>query len=252
MEHNGLAGQLGRIVLGEGDINILLLAGLHADQLILEAGDKAAGTDLQIKGIALAALESNAVVKALKVDVGGVALLDGALHCHQTAVAVSHLLETGVHVGGHDLHLSLNGLQALVLAQFHLGIHGDSALKHGAFLADALDLHLGIANDLQLLLVHGALVSVGQNGVDGFLIKDLGAVHALDHLAGRLAGTEAGNVHLTAHLQIRLVDGGLELLGAHLDGQSDSALFQFFAAFDSHCCFSSSIHLCCDGIRIQY
>ena len=242
MEHNGLAGQLGRVVLGEGDINILLLAGLHADQLILEAGNKAAGTDLQIKGIALAALESNAVVKALKVDVGGVALLDGALHCHQTAVAVSHLLETGVHVGGHDLHLSLNGLQALVLAQFHLGIHGDSALKHGAFLADALDLHLGIANDLQLLLVHGALVSVRQNGVDGFLIKDLGAVHALDHLAGSLAGAEAGNADLGPLLQVRLVDGGLKGGGICFDGQCDLALVQSFTGFYTHFDFSSVQH----------
>ena len=244
VEHHRLAGQLGSIVLGEGDVDILLLTGLHADQLILEAGDEAAGADLQIKGLALAALEGHALVEALEVDVGGVALLDGALHHHQTAVAVGHLLETGIHVGGHDLDLGLHGLKTLVLAQLHLGIHGDGALEGGAFLAHVLDLYLGIAHDLQLLLVHGALISVGQNGVDSFLIKDLGAVHALDYLAGSLAGTEAGNIHLTAHLQIRLVDGGLELLGAHLDGQSDSALLQFFAAFDSHCCFSSSLHLC--------
>ena len=252
VEHHGLAGQLGGVVLGEGDVDVLLLAGLHADELILEAGNEAAGADLQIKSLALAAVEGHALVKALEVDVGGVALLDSALHDHQTAVAVGHFLQAGVHVGGHDLDLSLHGLEPLVLAQLNLGIHSDGALEGRAFLAHALDLHLGITNDLQLLLVHGALVSVGQNGVDGFLIKDLGAVHALDHLAGSLAGTEAGNIHLAAHLQIRLVDGGLELLGAHLDGQSDSALLQFFAAFDSHCCFSSSLHLCCDGIRLQF
>ena len=92
MEHNGLAGQLGGIVFGEGDVDILLLTGLHADELILKAGDKAAGADLQIEVLALAAVESHAVVEALEVDGGGVALLHGTLHAHQTAVALGHLL----------------------------------------------------------------------------------------------------------------------------------------------------------------
>ena len=63
---------------------ILLLAGLHADDLILKAGDKAAGAELEVEVLTLAALEGNAVVEALKVDVGGVALLGGALDAHET------------------------------------------------------------------------------------------------------------------------------------------------------------------------
>mgnify|MGYP007003604533 CR=1 FL=1 len=43
-------------------------------RLILKAGDKAAGADLQIEVFALAAVESHAVVEALEVDGGGVAL----------------------------------------------------------------------------------------------------------------------------------------------------------------------------------
>ena len=75
------------VVLGEGDVDILLLAGLHADQLVLETGDKATGADLKIKVLALAAIERLAVVKALKIDIRGVALLHGAVHGDQTAVA---------------------------------------------------------------------------------------------------------------------------------------------------------------------
>ena len=234
MEHHGLAGQLGGVVLREGDVDVLLLAGLHADKLLLEAGHEAAGADLQIEILALAAVEGHAVVEALEVDVGGIALLDGALHGHQTAVAVSHLLQTCVDVGSGHLDLRLGGLQPLVLAQLHLGIHGHGALEHHAVLGAGLQLHLGIAHRLQTLFLHSGLVGIGQDDIHSLLIEDLCAVHLLDDLAGGLADTEAGYVDLTAHLQIRLVDGGLELLGARLDGQSDSALLQFLAAFHSH------------------
>ena len=113
----GLPASSAGVVLGEGDVDVLLLAGLHADDLILEAGDKAAGAELEVEVLTLAALEGNAVVEALKVDVGGVALLGGAVHAHETAVAVGHLLQAGVDVGGHDLDLGLGGLKALVLAR---------------------------------------------------------------------------------------------------------------------------------------
>ena len=234
MEDHGLAGQLGGIVLGEGDVDVLLLAGLHADELILKARHEAAGADLQIEIFTLTAVEGHAVVEALEVDVGGVALLHGALHGHQTTVAVGHLLQAGVDVGGDHLDLRLGGLQALVLAQLHLGIHGHGALEHHAVLGAGLQLHLGITHHFQLLLLHGRLVGVGQDDIDSLLVEDLSAVHLLDDLAGGLADTEAGYVDLTAHLQIRLIDGGLELLGARLDGQSNSAFLQFLTAFHSH------------------
>ena len=242
MEDDGLAGELGGVVLGESDVDVLLLTGLHADDLILEAGDKAAGAELEVEVLTLAALEGNAVVEALKVDVGGVALLGGAIDAHETAVAVGHLLQAGVDVRGHDLDLGLGGLKALVLAELDLGIDGDGALEHDALLAAGIQLHLGIADDLQLLLLHGALVGVGQNDIHGLLIEHLGAVHALDHLAGSLAGAEAGHVDLAAHLEICLVQGGLKILGADLDGQQDLAVFQFFTGFDTHFVFSSVQH----------
>ena len=242
MEDHGLAGQLRRVVLGEGNVDILLLAGLHADQLVLETGDKAAGADLQIEVFALAAVESHAVVEALEVDGGGVALLHGAVHGDQTAVAVRHLFQPSVHIGSSHLDLRLRRLQALVLAQLHLRVYGHGALEHHTVLGAALQLHLGIADDLQLLLLHGGLIGVGQQDVHCFFIEDLCAVHALDHLAGSLAGAEAGNADLGPLLQVRLVDGGLKGGGICFDGQCDLALVQFFTGFYTHFDFSSVQH----------
>ena len=92
MEYHRLTGKLRSVVLGEGDVNVLLLAHLHAHELILKTGHEAAGANLQVKILALAAIEGHAVVKALKVDVGGIALLYSALHAHQAAVALGHFL----------------------------------------------------------------------------------------------------------------------------------------------------------------
>ena len=80
LEGRGLAGQLlGVVVLGERDLDGLLVAGLRADELILEAGDERAGAEVEVVLLRLAALKRLAVDKALEVDDNGVAVLCFAL-----------------------------------------------------------------------------------------------------------------------------------------------------------------------------
>ena len=98
------------------------------------------------------------------------------------------------------------------------------------------------AHSLQTLLLHGVLIGVGQKDIHCFFIEDLCAVHALDHLAGSLAGAEAGNAELAALLQVSLVDGGLKGGGICFNGQCDLALVQFFTGFYTHFDFSSVQH----------
>ena len=234
MEDHGLAGQLGGVILGESDVDVLLLTGLHADDLIFKTGHEAAGAQLQVVTLALAAVKGHATRKALEVDVGGVTLLGSPVHADKAAVTVGHFIQAGVHIGSHHFDLRLGSLQALVLAQLYLGVHGHGALEGAALGVHALQLHLGIAHHVQLLLRHGGLIGVGQHDIHGFLIKDLCAVHLLDDLARRLAGAEAGHVDLAAHLQIRLVDSGLKLLSADGNGQCHSALLYLLAALDIH------------------
>jgi len=47
----------------------------------------------------LAALESLAIHKALEVDVGGVAVLSLTVAGQQTAIAVLHTFDLGIHIG---------------------------------------------------------------------------------------------------------------------------------------------------------
>ncbi len=68
LEGGVLAGELGGVLLGEGHVDFSVLAGLHADELILEAGDEHAGADLEGVVLGLAAVEGHSVDEALEVD----------------------------------------------------------------------------------------------------------------------------------------------------------------------------------------
>ena len=103
----------------------------------------------------------------------------------------------------------------------------------------ALDLHRGIAHHLELLLLHGSLIGLGERDIDCLFEKHLCAVHPLDDLPGGLARAEARHVDLLAHLLICLFDGSLKLRCTDLDGQNDLALFDLFAAFHTHLVYSS-------------
>ena len=104
------------VVLRESDVDVLLVACLHAGDLLLKAGNKAVGPQLQAVVLPLAAVKRLSLQESLEVDDGGVALLGLPLHGHQAGVPVAELLEALVHVGGADLYLFLLGGQALVLA----------------------------------------------------------------------------------------------------------------------------------------
>ena len=236
MEDDLLAGQILVIILGEGDVEILLLTGLHADDLILKAGNEAAGTELELVVLALAALERLAIVEAFEVDDGDVALLGLAVNRDEAGVALGHLVQALLNVVSADLDLFLLRGQALVLAELDLGIHGNGRLEGEAVLVDLVvhDLDLGIADNVEAALADGLRICLGQGDVNGIAVENARAVELFDHLAGGLAGAEAGNAELAAGLGVGLGNGGFKFLRADLDGHRDSALFQLFNIFDSH------------------
>ena len=81
-----------------------------ADDLLLEAGDEGAAAQHQRVVLSLAALESNAINEALKVDIHGVTVLGLALTGQQTAVAVLHALDLSVNIGLiHSLDIFVDG-----------------------------------------------------------------------------------------------------------------------------------------------
>ena len=222
MEHDGLTGQILVVVLGEGDVDVLLLAGAHADHLLLKAGDKLSGAKLQVEVLALAALEGNAIVEALEVDVGGVAHLGGTLHGLRGGHILGHTVQFGLHLLVGNSGLSLLHLQALVLAQRNLGVDfSGQGQGHAAVLANLHIGQAGTADGLQaLLLRNGKVINLGENLFQTVFVENVSAVHGLDHLPGGLALTEAGNHDLLTSLEVGFVDTGLHqiLVDLHNDG----------------------------------
>ena len=62
LEYHRLAGELLRMVFfGEGDVNVKLLLGAVAGDLLFKSGDKLAGSQLERIALALSAVKGNAV-----------------------------------------------------------------------------------------------------------------------------------------------------------------------------------------------
>ena len=81
LELRVLAGEvLGAVLLGEGDLDLALVAGAGAGEAFLEALDEASRAELDELVAALAALEELAVDRALVVHQDEVALAGLALH----------------------------------------------------------------------------------------------------------------------------------------------------------------------------
>ena len=223
MEDHGSAGQfLGVVVLGEAEIEVLLLAGRSADKLLLKAGDEAVAAEPQLVALGGAALKGHAVLLAFVVDDHRVAFRGGTLHGDDAGNLFGLLVQLGLDLFVGDGDGGLGGLQALVLAQLDLGIelYLDGQLQ-GLVLADVHIGNRGLTHGLPALVGDGFLVHVGEDLFHRVAVKYSRAVEVLDHLPGGLALAEAGNGDVLAVLQVGLGNAGLEdfLLDLDLDGQ---------------------------------
>ena len=241
LEHGGLALQLlGVVILGEGDVDFRVLAGGGADELDLKAGDEGVGADLQTVLLVLAALEGHAVDEAFIVQHHGIPELGGALGGLDGGVAVAELVDLHIHLGGVHLGFLPHGGQALVLAQLHLGIeHAVDIQGEGLVL-----LHLGVLNgraghDLQFLFLHGEIIGLGSQIIDGLLMEHAFSVHGFHDLPGGLALAETGDLDALSVLVEDLDHGRLKFLRGNGNGDQRAVLFFLFDVFDFHCGSSS-------------
>ena len=228
------------IVLGEGEVDGLLVPSLHVHQLLLEAGDEGVGAQGQLIALGSAAVKGHAVLGALVVDDHAVPHGGSPLHRLQTGGAVHVLLKLTVHGFLGDGGQDLVGLQAFILLQGDHGTNGHSSLHGKALLAHFGDFHLGRGHGIQTLLLNGLGAGLGIEFFNGVFIEHPGAVHALDHLTGGLALTEPGDRDAGTVLAVGLLQAGLKFLLTHFDGQLDLVfLFVFDNALDIHVLFSS-------------
>ena len=241
LEHGVRAGQLIGVVLREGHVDFLILAGLDAHKLILKAGDEGAGAEVQAVIGAFSAAEGFAVLIAVEVDDDGVAGPGGTVHLHDAAVALADGLDLKIDVLFRDLSRGLVGRQTLVLAQGRHGIQGGfKGDRQRLVLADLVIRDGGIAHGALAAGIDAGTVRLQRQGIDGLVMEHVLAVHTLDHRAGRLASAEAGDGDALLVAQIRLVDRRLERRGVDGDVEGHFVVF-FFDVFGVHGVSSSYI-----------
>src|SRR6185312_5474606 len=202
-----LGGQLGEIVVGDGEFALLdgldddlhlgglagvvaagqlrleggVLVGRQAGDGLVEALEHGAGADLvgQVgSGVDLGAVDGRGQVEGDEVVLG-----DGALDDLQGAETAAQLVQGGVDVGVGGLHGVDLDLEPGVFRQFDLRTDVDLDIEHevavgGRRLGDIGDVDLGAGERNDLTLAHGGLVEVVQAVVDGGL-EDVAAADAL-------------------------------------------------------------------------
>ena len=220
------------VILGESDVDILLFAGAHANNLFLKSGNKGIRTQLQVVILTLAAIEGNTVVKAFEIDIGGIAHLGCPLNGLGGSNILCHTVQLCLHLLLRYCGFGLLHLDALIVTQRDLGVNigGQNDGNHIVI----ADLHIGqagAANCLHILLGNRKIIDLRENFLQAVLEEYMSAVHGLDHLAGSLTLTEAGDHDVLAGLHISLLDTGLHQFLIDLDSNGSLIPISFNALY---------------------
>ena len=249
VERVELAGELGELVVGLGELalldlrdgdrdlgllagvltgherrrELLRLAGAHALERLVEALDELAGADLVGHARGLRLLDGLAVDGGGEVDDDEVAALRGPLDAGERAETRLQARQLLVDVVVGDLGRVDRHGDGRVVRHRDLGTDVDLG-REGELVAvpDLGDLDVGLAERLDLGLLDGLAVLGGHGLVDDLFEHDPTTEALVEDAGGRLPGPEARDAHLLRDLLVGPVEVGLELVEGHLDGEFDA------------------------------
>ena len=220
-EDGVFAGQFRFLVLvGEGDLDVDLVARGGADQLVLEVVDQLARAERQQVVVGLAALEGLAVDEALEVDQHRVALLGGALDRLEAREALADPVDLGVDDLLVDLFLLAADLEPLVLAELgRPGAPPTSNLKvSGSPSASGVATISMSGSPIGVTAASSSAASYHSGSASRIASASTAAeAEALDHQRRRrFAFAEAGQAEFARHRAGGAVGGALDVLRRHL------------------------------------
>ena len=222
-----------------------LLAGGQAIKSLIQTVEHGVGAEL----VAHAFLGVNGLAVDLgsQVDVGKVTLGGRTIHADQGAEALAQRLKALVDVLILDFRLGDGDLEAIDFRQLDVGatLDGRGELQLGVVvggLRHVLHVELRLSHRANLLLVQSLGVELRHGVVHGLAGDGSETDTLIDDLAGNVALTEAGDVHLlgdflAGRIQIRVElfrfnsDGGLEVTNADLHANDSSkVVFSYSSA----------------------
>ena len=206
---------------------LVVLVGLHATQGGVEALDQGVIANAVVEALGGGVLDLLAVHLNVQVDdreVAGLHLALGVLELTEALLQAGQLLVDVVlgDLDGRDGDVHLAEVRHLDLrADVDLGGELDEVLVF-----DLGDVHVRLADDLEIVFLHGLLVAGRQHVVD-YLLEDRAAAEAgIDKLARCLALTKARDLHLLCDGCVSLVDLIVELRERNVDGELDAGVAQ--------------------------
>jgi hypothetical protein len=207
------------VLVREGDLDLDLVAGTGAGQLLLEVVDQLARAERQQIVVGLAAREGLVVDEALEVDQHRVALFGGALDRLEAREALSYPVDLRVDDLLVDLFVLFAYLEAFVLAELRLRPHADGELEGQRLalgLRGRLEVDVRVADRRDAGVQQRRFVPLRQRVADRFG-QDGGEAHPLDHqVRRRFAFAEAGEAEFARHRAGGAVGGALDVLGGNL------------------------------------
>ena len=180
--HRGATQLLLAVVLGQRRLEGARLPGRQPDDAIDDRRDHQLAIQLQLAFLAVTAGEHLVAPTHHERAADDVAGLGGSIDVRELRVTPARLLDRLVDALLGDLGRLHRDAQREVVAQVHLGLHGDRGGELQRLVAlELAEVELGIADRLDAGLVDGAAVELGDEVVDGLVPDRLPADRALDH-----------------------------------------------------------------------
>ena len=202
---------------------LLRVAGIEADQRLVEAVDQLTGADLVREAGGCRLLDRLAVDGRGQVDGHEVAVLHGALDASEGAEALPQREELLGDVFVVDLDGVYGDGDGGEVGQFDFGADVDLGGERQLLtVLDLGDLDVRLADDVHLGGGNRLAVAAGQRVVDDLLEDRAAADPGLEQLGRRLARAEAGDADLLGEGLVSAVEFGLELREGHLNVDPDS------------------------------
>ena len=198
-------------------------------QRLVEAVQHRVAADLVGDAGRLRILDRLAVDDGGQVDRDEVTLLDRAVNALQRRESLAQRAQVFLHLVGLTSASSTSPAERYRSGNSKLGRTSTSAVKASSLPSSSLVIStLGLTEREDVVLGHRLAVQLRDGLVDRLLEHGTAADPLVDHARRDLPGPEAGNPDLPAHLPVRLVEAGLELVERHLDGEPDTGRAQLF------------------------
>ena len=229
LEHCFLACKLGSVLGRESNVYVELVAGLVADDLLLEARDKLTRTEGKLIILALAAVECDAVNEALKVDNCDIVLLGlSVVNGNDTCVSLLHGSKLFLNVVCADGSVTLVCLDTLIIVNRDFRLNGNLHRHFNAVLADLCNVKIvRSGNRLNACFFDSVADNAGIYDIKRILKEYALAVELFNHFKRSLTLTETGKLNLVLLLVIGLKNCLVEVLAAYADFKSVDVCFCF-------------------------